>query len=163
MPLLCVSFKLQSPHQEECCAYSGPQTSVLISWMCKKQTAVAHSSGEAEVVSLDEGFRLEGLPAVQLWECVLESFPKSEAQGNLKRISAQGNLVRQRNTCHSSVSRLNETSFAELYLFEDSEAVIRMIINGRSPNVRHVTRTHDVISDWSSRESVLMNQLRSNW
>ena len=75
---------------------------------------------------------------------------KSKAQGNLKRKTAQGNLVHQRNTGHSSVSRLNETSFAtsaevlkiilessypaELDLIEDKEAVIRTKIKGRSPN-----------------------------
>ena len=33
------------------------------SWLCKKQTAVSHSTSEAEVISLDAGARLEGLPA----------------------------------------------------------------------------------------------------
>ena len=35
---------------------------------------------------------------------------------------------------------------ALLYLFEDNEAVIKMIINGRSPTMRRVSRTHRV--DW---------------
>ena len=29
-----------------------------------------------------------------------------------------------------------------LYIFEDNEAVIKMIINGRSPTMRHASRTH---------------------
>ena len=33
-------------------------------------------------------------------------------------------------------------------MFEDSEAVIKMIIKGRSPTVRHVSRTHRVALDW---------------
>ena len=33
---------------------------------------------------------------------------------------------------------------ALLYVFEDNEAVIEMIIKGRSPAIRHVTRTHRV-------------------
>ena len=33
---------------------------------------------------------------------------------------------------------------AMLYLFEDNEAVIKMIIKGRSPTMRHVSRTHRV-------------------
>ena len=32
--------------------------------------------------------------------------------------------------------------------FEDNEAVIEMIVNGRSPNLRHVSRTHRVALDW---------------
>ena len=35
-----------------------------------------------------------------------------------------------------------------LYVFEDNEAVIKMIIKGRSPTMRHVSRTHRVALDW---------------
>ena len=35
-----------------------------------------------------------------------------------------------------------------LYVFEDNEAVIKMIIKGRSPTIRHVSRTHRVALDW---------------
>ena len=34
------------------------------------------------------------------------------------------------------------------YVFEDNEAVIKMIITGRSPTMRHVSRTHGVALDW---------------
>ena len=37
---------------------------------------------------------------------------------------------------------------ALLYIFEDNEAVIKMIIKGRSPTMRHVSRTHRVAIDW---------------
>ena len=37
---------------------------------------------------------------------------------------------------------------ALLYVFEDNEAVIKIIINGRSPTTRHVSRTHRVALDW---------------
>ena len=33
------------------------------------------------------------------------------------------------------------------YVFEDNEAVINMIISGRSPTMRHVSRTHRVAVD----------------
>ena len=36
---------------------------------------------------------------------------------------------------------------ALLYVFEDNEAVIKMIIKGRSPSMRHVSRTHRVALD----------------
>ena len=39
-------------------------------------------------------------------------------------------------------------SSAMLYVFEDNEAVKKMIIKGRSPTMRHVSRTHSVASDW---------------
>ena len=37
---------------------------------------------------------------------------------------------------------------ALLYVFQDNEAVINMIIKGRSPTMRHVSRTHRVAFDW---------------
>ena len=42
---------------------------------------------------------------------------------------------------------------AVLYVFEDNEAVIKMILKGRSPTMRHVSRTHRVALDW-----LLLNQ-----
>ena len=33
-------------------------------------------------------------------------------------------------------------------MFEDNEAVIKMIMKGRSPAMRHVSRTHRVALDW---------------
>ena len=36
---------------------------------------------------------------------------------------------------------------ALLYVLEDNEAVIKMIIKGRSPTMRHVSRTHRVALD----------------
>ena len=56
----------------------GPRTYVPISWFCKKQGAVSHSSSEAEVIALEACARLEGIPALIFWEQVLEVFgPKS--------------------------------------------------------------------------------------
>ena len=37
---------------------------------------------------------------------------------------------------------------ALLYVFEDNESVIKMIIKGRSLTMRHVSRTHRVALDW---------------
>ena len=37
---------------------------------------------------------------------------------------------------------------ASLCVFEDTEAVSEMIIKGRSPTMRHVSRTHIVALDW---------------
>ena len=42
----------------------------------------------------------------------------------------------------------SERQEALLYVFEDNEAVIKMIIKGRSPTIRHVSRTHRVALDW---------------
>ena len=44
--------------------FIAPNTFVPLSWMCKKQGVVSHSSSEAEVIALDAALRLEGLPAL---------------------------------------------------------------------------------------------------
>ena len=52
----------------------GSHTFVPISWMCKKQTAVSHSSTESEIISLDTGLRSDGLPALELWDLIVSVF-----------------------------------------------------------------------------------------
>ena len=52
----------------------GNHTFVPISWMCKKQTAVSHSSTESEIISFDTGLRLDGLPALELWDLIVSVF-----------------------------------------------------------------------------------------
>ena len=39
-------------------------------------------------------------------------------------------------------------TIATLHEFEDNEAVIKIVIKGRSPTMRHVSRTHRVALDW---------------
>ena len=49
----------------------GSHTFVPIIWMCKKQTPVSHSSTESEIISLDTGLRLDGIPALELWDLIV--------------------------------------------------------------------------------------------
>ena len=49
----------------------GSHTYVPISWMCKKQTSVSHSSSESEIISLDAGLRLDSIPALNLWDLIV--------------------------------------------------------------------------------------------
>ena len=44
---------------------------VPISWMCKKQTSVSHSSTESEIISLDAGLRLDGILALDWWDLIV--------------------------------------------------------------------------------------------
>ena len=45
-------------------------TFVPTSWMCKKQTAVSHSSTESQITFLDTGLRLDRLLALELWDLI---------------------------------------------------------------------------------------------
>ena len=60
----------------------GRRTFVLISRMCKKLTSVSHGSTEAEVISRDTGLRMDGIPALDLWDSVIEVFHSSPYQTN---------------------------------------------------------------------------------
>ena len=39
--------------------------------MYKKQTSVSQSSTESEIISLDAGLRLHGIPALDLWDLIV--------------------------------------------------------------------------------------------
>ena len=135
----------------------GSHTFVPISWMCKKQTSVSHSSKESEIISLDAGLRMDGIPALDLWDLIA-----TVLHGNTnQRKQVQGDLCTSltRKKIPGKIDDPNDVDFvsskansshkeASLYIFEDNEAVIKMIIKGRSPTMRHVSRTHRVALDW---------------
>ena len=51
---------------------SGPFTSFPLASISKKQAATSHSTPEAELVAAAFALRMEGLPALQLWETILD-------------------------------------------------------------------------------------------
>ena len=125
--------------------------------MCKKQTAVSHSSTESEIISLDAGLRLDGIPALDLWDLIVSFL------GNVSRVSDRSgqpdNDVQKHHKSQKKINVTEDIDFvpsnvqsacqeALLYVFEDNEAVIKMIMKGRSPTMRHVSRTHRVALDW---------------
>ena len=135
----------------------GSHTFVPISWMCKKQTAVSHSSTESEIISLDTGLRLDGLPALELWDLIVSVL------GNVSRVSDRSGQPdsddHKHHKSHNKIDVMKDIDAvpsnvqsarqeALLYVFEDNEAVNKMIIKGRSPTMRHVSRTHRVALDW---------------
>ena len=125
----------------------GSHTFVPTSWMCKKQTAVSHYSTESEIISLDAGLRLDGLFALDLWDLIVSVF------GSVSQISDRtGRLVHDVEKRHKSQMKIDvmgdidsvpsnvqcSRQEALLYVFEDNEAVIKMIIKSRSPTMTHL-------------------------
>ena len=53
-------------------AMAGPNTRFFLSAKSQRQTAVSHSTPEAEIVSADLAVRTEALPASLLWNHILE-------------------------------------------------------------------------------------------
>ena len=64
--------------------------------MCKKQTAVSHSSTESEIISLDTGLRLDGWLALELWDLIVSVFGSvsqiSDKTGDLLMLKEIKNL-----------------------------------------------------------------------
>ena len=143
--------------------------------MCKKQTAVSHSSTESEIISLDTGLRLDGLPALELWDLIVSVFgsvsqisdrsgqPDSDVKKHHKS-QRRIDVMKDIDSVPSNVQSSRQDAL--LYVFEDNEAVIKMIIKGRSPTMRHVSRTHRVALDTKNQLADILtkgNFRRDEW
>ena len=117
----------------------GSHTFVPIRWMCNEQTSVSHSSTESEIISLDTGLRLDGLPALELWDLIVSVL------GNVSRVSDGSGQpdsdVHKRHKPHKKIDVMKDIDAvpskvqsarqeASLNVFEDNEAVIKMIMKG---------------------------------
>ena len=95
-------LKIKNPLLEEHCAFFGSHTFVSLNWMCKKQTAVSHSSTESEIISLDTGLRLDGLLALELWDLIVSVF------GSVSQISDRtGQPVNGEDKHHKSHNKID--------------------------------------------------------
>ena len=116
------------------------------------QTSVSHSSTESEVISLDAGLRMDGIPALDIWDVAIETLhsskehddkvPRSRAHSEIQ--STKPNTKSKRNSnrdvdelinCSmwitlSQAQNLLNSCESRLYIFEDDEVVIKIIIKG---------------------------------
>ena len=129
----------------------GIHTFVPISWMCKKQTSVSNSSTESEIISLDAGLRMD-----DFWDLIVavlhgNTYQSNQARRETSKPPTRRKFMERYNYLHNVdfvSSNVNSSRKEVLYIFEDNEAVIKMILKGRSPTMRHVPRTHRVALDW---------------
>ena len=137
----------------------GPNTFAVLSWMCKKQGAVSHSSSEAEIIALETSLRMEALPALELWDTIIDVFEPNAplpfaGEQNLFAHTAENQKTQisgPRDVFDVDwVSTTLKTSphRTKLIVLEDNEAVIKMAIKGRSMLMRHVSRTHRIDLSW---------------
>ena len=111
----------------------------------------------------------DGIPALDLWDLVIDVFHSSPNQLMKSKGRVQVNLSRDtpsnkhtQNQTKTPIhhdnlevgnvdyvsSNVKSSQFgAMLCIFEDSEAVMKMIVKGRSPTMRHLSRTHRVAPD----------------
>ena len=126
---------------------------------------------------------MDGIPALDLWDLVKEVFHSSPNQLNNSKGQVQGNLSRDTTsnkhtqnqtkvpTQHDNFDMNNvdcvpsNAKFSRFgamqYIFEDNEAVIKMIIKGRSPTMRHASRTHRIAVDWLFDRIILDSKIQN--
>jgi hypothetical protein len=134
----------------------GPNTFCPISWLCKKQGAVSHSSTEAEIIALDMGFRLEGIPTWGLWEIILNVMDPDPnwivpSQVDGKVVSSKGLAAYIQELLNVDFVSSNipiSNGRGKLVILEDNDACIKMCLKARSISMRHVPRVHRVDVDW---------------
>ena len=109
--------------------------------MCKKQTSVPYSSTESEIISLDAGLRMDGLPALDSGDVVIEVLRSSKSAESPTH-GAAGNCSRNHKSKpkqkgNREVDQLSHVDYVttstnssqdepQLYIFDDNEAVIKM-------------------------------------
>ena len=90
---------------------SGPNTSFPLSAKCAKQTVTSYSTPESELVAANMALRLVALPALDLWEALL----------------------------NRSVG---------LKFREDNQSARQIMLTGKNPTMKHMTRTHGISVSW---------------
>ena len=176
-------------HQVDSYAFSEvTHTFVPISWMCKKQTSVSHSSTESEIISPDAGLRMDGIFALDLLDLVIEVLHASSKQPKKSKENVQGNLLHDTpsrkhtknqvktpiqhndlelcNVDYVSANVKSSQSGAMLHIVEDNEAAIKMIYQRQKSNneTRIQIWTGCLIeSIWIQRFKSNMSTSKTNW
>ena len=97
-------------------ALTGPNSFFPLNAISEKQSCVSHSTPEAEIVAADLAIRTEGLPALQLWDTVLERPTKlvfqEDNQATIQILKTQKNpTLRHLNRTH----RVNVSWLCEVF------------------------------------------------
>ena len=118
---------------------------------------------------------MDGIPALNLWDLVIQVFHSSPIKTNKTKdvkeprgnpsADVQPNMRNHIPTKHTNFDPTDidhvppkgthSGPSAMFCVFEDNEAGIKMIIKGRCPTMRHVSRTHRGGLDWSFDRSNL--------
>ena len=92
---------------------------------------------------------MEGIPAMVLWDQILEVLTPQSIRANTPKEKAPRTALEGLLDVDSVPPTYPLSSGAiRLVIFEDNESVIKMVVKGRSPAMGHVSRTHRVDLDW---------------
>ena len=160
--------KTRSQHQLEFCAYLEV-TRLFPQGGCARNKLLFRTVQRNLRLSRDAGPRMDGIPALDLWDLVIEVLHSTSNQLKKSKTMCRESCCvthHQENTPRTKLtlpiqyndlelcnvdyvsSNVKSSQFgAVLHIFEDNEAVINMIIKGRSPTMRHSSRSHRVAHD----------------
>ena len=139
-------LRTQNLIEVEHCSCFGSHTFVPVSWMCKKQTSVSHSSLESEIISLDAGWREDGISALDLWDLIVFVFGNTTQNHDRKvKLVVCRDKNHERQQSRGVINVLDNVYLvpanvrfshqeALLYVFEDNEAVIQDDHKGKKPD-----------------------------
>ena len=146
----------------------GPNTYYPLNAFSKKQTVVAISSTEAEVVAANHSMRAEGIPILALFEQLnlfkkLQGKPARDAAKPQEdvvftRIDPEIDEIRNGNVdTGCSVADINslKASFPEFYqvkFMEDNQATITVMSTGSSASMRHMNKTQNINFKWLKQQ-----------
>ena len=146
----------------------GPNTYYPLNAFSKKQTVVAISSTEAEVVAANHSMRAEGIPMLALFEQLnlfgtkqgkpARPTAKPDADTVFTRIDPEIDDIRNGNVdTGCSVADINslKASFPEFYqvkFMEDNQATITVMSTGSSASMRHMNKTQNINFKWLKQQ-----------
>ena len=106
---------------------------------------------------------MEGLPALVLWDLVIEVFSGGKPQETSNEGAATGGIFPPAQISSQAGDHVYDmlkgvdhvpsnvpfsSGAAKLIIFEDNDAVIKMCIKSKASQMRHVARTHKIGLGW---------------
>ena len=76
-----------------------------------------------------------------------ETGPVLDSKTKAQHVTRKQKVDQLSEVDHAPTNTHSSHNESKLYIFEDNEAAIKMIFKGRSPTMRHVSRTHRVALD----------------
>ena len=116
---------------------SGVDSTLPVEWSSKRQGNVAYSTPEAELVALTEALREVGLPCRTLVEA-------TALNKGLREMSLPIGILLEAATG----TFLDISNQVPMTILEDNSATIVIAEKGRSPALRHLTKTHGISIMW---------------
>ena len=135
----------------------GSHTFVPISWMCEKQTSVSHSSTESKIISLDAGLRMDGIPALDLWDLIVTVLHGNTNQSKQVQGDLSTSLTRKKKSWKGWWSGIVLILFPQTRILlirklcctylKTTKQWSRWLWREEVPTMSHVSRTHRVALD----------------